>query len=50
MSKWTKIATVVLGGFLGLFLVLWVSSERVRYAASAAVDHVRLMASRVSLS
>jgi predicted aminopeptidase len=49
MSKWTKIATVVLGGFLGLFLVLWVSSERVRYAASAAVDHVRLMASRVSV-
>jgi len=47
MSRRTKIATVVLGSLLGLLLVLWVSSERVRYAASAAVDHLRLMASRV---
>ena len=46
-SKRAKTVAVALGGLLGLSLVLWVSSERVRYAASAAVDHLQLMASRV---
>lgn len=49
MSRRAKTAVVTLSGLLGLLLVLWVSSERVRYAASAAVDHLRLMASRVSV-
>ena len=49
MRKRSKIATTVLLGLLVLPATLWISSERVRYAASAAVNHLRLMASRVSV-
>jgi len=48
MSRRTRFTVVVLGGLAALLAALWVSSERARYAVSAGIDHLRLMASRVS--